>query len=120
LNHPGGCLGYRIDCGGKSVCYLTDVEISRHQDDEALTAFVRNTDLLIMDSFFGAKQCISGWGHSSVDECTRLANQSGAGRLALFHYSHTCTDDDIAAMERTAKDQYEKSFAPEDGYTIMI
>ena len=26
LNHPNGCVGYRVDHAGKSVCYMTDTE----------------------------------------------------------------------------------------------
>ncbi len=27
LSHPGNCLGYRIEYGGRSVCYITDNEL---------------------------------------------------------------------------------------------
>ena len=26
LNHPNGATGYRIEHGGKSICYITDTE----------------------------------------------------------------------------------------------
>ena len=26
LNHPNGCVGYRVNYGGNAVCYITDTE----------------------------------------------------------------------------------------------
>ena len=53
LSHPQGCFGYRIDAGGRSVCFATDVE---HPDDgsvdEALVELARDVDLLIYDAQF--------------------------------------------------------------------
>jgi ribonuclease BN (tRNA processing enzyme) len=119
LSHPNGGLGYRVDYAGKSMCYLTDVALENHGDD-TLTDFTRETDLLISDAFFGVGECVKGWGHSSVYDCARLAKEANAKRLALFHYKHTHTDEDIDEMERTAKLTFAGAFAPKDGMRITI
>ncbi|MCL2500953.1 MAG: MBL fold metallo-hydrolase [Defluviitaleaceae bacterium] len=119
LCHPSGGLGYRVDYGGKSVCYFTDMALENHRDG-TLADFARDTDLLITDTFFGAGECIKGWGHSSVAECTRLAKEANAKRLALFHYRHTYTDDDINDMETVAKAAFPGAFAPTDGMQLHI
>jgi phosphoribosyl 1,2-cyclic phosphodiesterase len=120
LSHPGGGLGYRVDCDGKSLCYLSDVGLDDHEDDGDLLAFVHKTDLLVTDSFFGLGPCIPGWGHSSVRECVRLARQGEAGRLALFHYKHTYTDDDITEIENAARAEFPNAFAPWDGLRVEL
>jgi phosphoribosyl 1,2-cyclic phosphodiesterase len=119
LSHPNGCLGFRLDFEGKSVCYITDVELSDHKDN-SLADFCKDTDLLIVDAFFGTQACITGWGHSSASECAGLAKKAGAKRLALFHYRHTDTDDDIDKMEQAAKAEFAGAFASFDGLVITL
>jgi ribonuclease BN (tRNA processing enzyme) len=55
-----------------------------------------------------------------VRECVQLAQQTGAKRLALFHYKHTYTDGDIEAMEKAAQAEFPNAFAPADGFKMMI
>ncbi|MCL2603080.1 MAG: MBL fold metallo-hydrolase [Defluviitaleaceae bacterium] len=119
LSHPDGGLGYRVDFEGKSMCYITDVALDNHRDN-TLADFVRGTDLLINDAFFGTGECIKGWGHSSVYECAKLARDANAKRLALYHYKHTYTDDDIDEMEAVAKREFPCAFAPTDGLVISL
>jgi phosphoribosyl 1,2-cyclic phosphodiesterase len=103
LNHPGGNLGYRVECGGKSVVYATDVEHGSAKDPE-LVEFARNADVLILDAMYtedeyrgraGAAKI--GWGHSTWMSAVETANASGAKQLVLFH--HDPTRDD-AGMDR--------------------
>ena len=48
LNHPGGCIGYRIEYGGKSFVYATDTE---HFSciDQSLLKLSLNADVLVYD-----------------------------------------------------------------------
>jgi phosphoribosyl 1,2-cyclic phosphodiesterase len=120
LSHPGECLGLRIDYNGKSVCYFTDVELALHQNDEALFSMAANTDMVIVDSFFGVGKNIPGWGHSTAAECAAFAKKINAGRLALFHYNYKSTDSEIIALEGAAKAIFADSFAPADGECAEI
>jgi phosphoribosyl 1,2-cyclic phosphodiesterase len=52
LSHPGGVLGYRVTCGGKTVVYATDVGHPQTGLDAALVALARGADLLIHDAIF--------------------------------------------------------------------
>ena len=59
LKHPGHCLGYRVDHGGRSLCYITDNELyppdSEFADEEfmgQLADFCRGTNVLIHDSTY--------------------------------------------------------------------
>jgi ribonuclease BN (tRNA processing enzyme) len=120
MNHPGGCLGYRIDYGDKSVCYMTDVELGDPEADEKLVAFARNTDLLITDSQFEDGKKNKGWGHSTPKECAALAQSANAKKLALYHYSYHCADGDIDRLTESAKGVFKDTFASADWMRVEI
>lgn len=52
LNHPGGCLGYRIDYAGKSICYITDTEHVIGEPDRSILGVIQNADIVIYDATF--------------------------------------------------------------------
>ncbi len=120
VSHPGGCAAYRVDYDGKSLCYLTDIELANHDNDENLIEFVKDTNLLIVDSCYKNGKSVKGWGHSTPDECAMLAKQSGARRLALFHHDYSATDADILQSESQAKIIFPNTFASRDGLYISI
>ena len=56
LNHPGHCLGYRVEYKKKSICYVTDNELYPESNQfhnkfylNQLKDFVADTDILITD-----------------------------------------------------------------------
>jgi CheY-like chemotaxis protein/phosphoribosyl 1,2-cyclic phosphodiesterase len=104
LKHPGYCLGYRLTCHGRSVCYITDNELYLRSDPrydlayvERLANFVRGADLLITDTTYRDHEYPSkvDWGHSSVSEVADLAARAEVKRLHLFHHDPDQSDDDI-------------------------
>jgi phosphoribosyl 1,2-cyclic phosphodiesterase len=99
LNHPGGATGYRIEYGGCSIAYVTDIEIGNGPIDPALLALTRNAALVIVDTTYTDDELPAhvGWGHSSWQQGVRLANAAGAGRLCLFHHD---PDHDDAFMDK--------------------
>ena len=114
LNHPGGCTGFRVEAGGASVAYLPDHEpyrsvtisgklaaIARAEDLSAeLTEFVRDCDLLILDSQYRRDEYPArvGWGHGCLDDSIELASRANVGELALFHHDPEHDDETIDAM----------------------
>jgi len=107
LNHPGGAIGYRVDYAGRSVAYLTDMEIGDGAIDQTLVNLSQNVDVLIMDTTYTNDELPSheGWGHSSWQQGIQLANAAHAKVLCLFHHDPDHDDgmmDDIAeAAART-------------------
>ncbi len=104
LKHPGYCLGYRLSCRGRTVCYITDNELYLSSDPrydlayvERLANFVRGADLLITDTTYRDHEYASkvDWGHSCVSEVADLAARAKVKRLHLFHHDPDQTDDDI-------------------------
>ena len=96
LHHPGSSVGYRIEWGSASVCYITDTELTAGGLDTALLRFVSRTDLLIHDATYtdAEYQTRVGWGHSTWQAAVRLAEAAAVGRLVLFH--HDPAHDDSA------------------------
>lgn len=105
LNHPGKCLGYRIDYRGRSVCYVTDNELELETNEfynpfyvKNLTAFIKDADMVITDTTYSDAEYPNkiGWGHSSVSKVTELAHSAGVKTLCLFHHD---PDQDDAAID---------------------
>lgn len=120
LSHPGGALGYRVEYDGKAFCYCVDVELADHQDDHGLPEFMRNADLLVLDSFFDDGKVLSGWGHSSWRECVEWAMRANAKKLALFHHSFAYTDAEIDSMEKKAQKIFTDTFAAADFMRVRL
>jgi phosphoribosyl 1,2-cyclic phosphodiesterase len=101
LNHPGGVTGYRIEFSGRSVAYLTDTEMANGSVDPAILALAKSASLVIIDSTYTDAELPShiGWGHSSWQQCVRLANAAGAQKLCLYHHD---PDHDDAHMDAIA------------------
>ena len=99
LNHPGGAIGYRIEYGGRSIAYVTDIELGDGPIDPALLALTKDVALIILDTTYTDEELPSheGWGHSSWQQGIRLANAAGAGQLCLFHHD---PDHDDAFMDK--------------------
>lgn len=104
LNHPGKCLGYRVEFGGRSVCYVTDHELDFEQSEfhnpfyvKNLTTFLHGADLLITDTTYTDQEYRTklGWGHSCVSRVVDLAHEAEVKTLLLFHHDPDQTDDDI-------------------------
>jgi phosphoribosyl 1,2-cyclic phosphodiesterase len=100
LNHPGGATGYRLEFGGRSVAYLTDMEMANGAVDAGVLALAKGTSLVIIDSTYTDAELPSheGWGHSSWQQCVKLANDAGAAKLCLFHHDPDHNDADMDAI----------------------
>ena len=106
LSHPGRCLGFRIEHGGASVCYVTDNELflpdAPYYDANYvnnLTKFVAGSDLLITDCTYSDEEYPGkvGWGHSCPSQVVALAAAADVKQLHLIHHD---PDQNDAAIER--------------------
>lgn len=95
LDHPDRATGYRIEHGGKSVCYVTDTAHVRGRPNEAILGLIHGADIVIYDAMFTEEEFDKrpGWGHSTWDEGVRLCDAAGAGQLVLFHHDPSRDDD---------------------------
>lgn len=101
LNHPNRATAYRVEYGGKSICYVTDTEHKPGTPDASVLGLIERADLVIYDSTYTDEEfsIFKGWGHSTWQEGVRLCAQAKAGRLVVFH--HDPSHDD-AFMDRVA------------------
>lgn len=122
LNHPGGAIGYRLECGGKSVAYLTDTELTPGPIDNGLLALTRGVDLLIFDATYteAEKAIRRGWGHSTWGDGVRLANEARVATLCLFHHDPNHDDDFMDDLTRQATAARPQTIAARDGMTITL
>jgi phosphoribosyl 1,2-cyclic phosphodiesterase len=95
VNHPGGCIAFRLEHGGKTLVYLTDHEPYAGEQDQEVREFTRGADLLIREAQYTAAEyeLKRGWGHSTFDSVVCDAIDAGVKSLALFH--HDPEHDDL-------------------------
>lgn len=112
LRHPGNTLGYRVDGPGGSVVYMPDNELVGGPHEAApgwrdsLCRFVDGADILFHDSMFTDAEYAryEGWGHSSIPQAVRLAEDAGVRRLCLFHHSPGRTDAELVRILDDARE----------------
>ncbi len=94
LNHPGGCVGYRIDFAGKSICYISDTEHVPGQLDSNIQTLVQDADIMIYDATYTEEEYMPcrGYGHSTWQEGVKLCDAAGVSQFVTFHH-HTEHDD---------------------------
>src|SRR5260370_799745 len=81
LNHPQGCLGFRIETPAGVVAYATDNEPGDAKLDESLRELAAGADIFINDAQFTTEQLETtrkGWGQSSWLGGTQVAGPMGA------------------------------------------
>lgn len=103
LNHPGVCIGFRVETQGKVVTYLSDHEpfsklggvsdLSLRQDAE-IAAFARGSDMVIREAQYTEAEYATrkGWGHATYDDAAKFALESGVKRMAITHHDPYHTD----------------------------
>lgn len=122
LNHPGGAIGYRIECAGKSVCYVTDTEHVPGLPDANILRLIDGADLVIYDATYTDEEFEQrrGWGHSTWSEGVKLCREAGARSLCLFHHDPDHDDAAVAAIERAARERMPTAFAAREGATLDL
>jgi phosphoribosyl 1,2-cyclic phosphodiesterase len=112
LNHPGGCLAYRLENAGRSFVFSTDHEHETVPDLQ-LADFARGADVLyadgqyLQDEYDGralvpkevAPQARRGWGHSSVEACVATAVAAEVRALHVGHREPKRSDEQMARFE---------------------
>ncbi len=135
LSHKGISLGYRVDYGGKSFCYIIDNEMFLDEKMyglpdymEKLTAFIAGADALVADATYTDDEYASrvGWGHSCLSQVAKLAHRARVKTLYLFHHDPGQTDADIDkklnAVEACLRQEGSKTraAAPAEGQTFTV
>lgn len=124
--HPNGVAVFRIEAGGKSLVYATDVEHGGEVDGLMLRR-TEGADLLIHDAqyhwseYTGANgPARKGWGHSSWIEAVAVAQQARVGRLALFHHDPARDDQGVREIEALARERFVGACAAREGWEVEL
>ena len=127
-NHPGICVGYRLFSPDGLITFFPDVEPRAGGNDREMIEFVRDADVLILDSQYDKAEYKKhvGWGHGCVDDSVTLALQANVKKLCLFHHDPDHDDKRIdefvkharkLVLKRKSKLQIE---AAREGMTIQL
>lgn len=104
-NHPGLCVGYRLFSPTSLIAFFPDTEPRTGGKDREMIEFLRDVDLLILDSQYDAREYQEhlGWGHGCVDDSVALALQAGVKQLSLFHHDPDHDDKRIDGLVKHAR-----------------
>ena len=104
LNHPNHAIGYRVEYGGRSLCYISDTAHVPGEPNEDIIDLIRSADTVIYDSMFTEPEFAERphWGHSTWVEGAKLMQMAGAKRLVLFHHDPARNDDDLDKLGAAA------------------
>jgi phosphoribosyl 1,2-cyclic phosphodiesterase len=102
VTHRGPTLGYRVECGGSSICYIPDHEPGlggslADLDDEWISGYglAHGATLLLHDCQYTDDEYPDhlGWGHSPLSDALLFARRTEVERLLLFHHDPLHSDD---------------------------
>lgn len=121
LNHPQGCVAYRIEADGGVFVLATDTEPGSPLHDRSVRDIAKGADALVYDAQYTPEQLAGekkGWGHSTWLEGTRIALESGVKRLILFH--HDPDNDDLFVDGLVEKARQEFPFVTGASETLEL
>jgi phosphoribosyl 1,2-cyclic phosphodiesterase len=123
LNHPQGCLGFRIETPAGTLVYATDNEPGDPVLDQSLRELAAGADIFVNDAQFTPAQLASnrkGWGHSTWKEGVKVAREVRAKTLVLFHHDPDSTDRIVDGILREAREEFDSVIAACEGMAITL
>jgi len=123
LNHPGGCLGFRIENDGRVFTYCSDVGHTGEDLDRNVLELARGADLLVHDAHFATtaeRDAFSHWGHSTWLEAAQVAVEAGVGCLALFHYAPDLDDDQVEQILHQTREIFPRTVLAREGLELSL
>lgn len=122
LNHPNGATAYRIEHGGRSICYVTDTEHIIGKPDQNVLGLIEGADLVIYDSTYTDEEFPDkiGWGHSTWQEAVRLCRQAEVKGLAIFHHDPEHDDTVMDAIAEEARQTWAQAQVAREGMILQF
>lgn len=128
VDHPNGCVAWRVDYHGKSVVYATDLEHQGDTPNEALVELSRGADLLIYDAMYtpeeyegeGGRASRRGWGHSTFEAGARVAEAASVRELCLFHHDPAHDDAFLDALGARARKRFDATSVATEGLELWL
>lgn len=123
LNHPQGCVAYRIDADGASFVLATDTEPGSAIHDRSVRELAHGADVLVYDAQYTPEQLAGekkGWGHSSWAEGVRIAQDCGVKQLLLFHHDPDSDDAYVDTLVNKARQEFACTHGAAEGMEIDL
>lgn len=123
LNHPQGCMGFRLETKAGIVVYATDNEPGDPAFDKNVRTLAAGADILIYDAQYLPEEYQArkrGWGHSHWREAVNIVMESGAKELILFHHDPDHDDGCIDKIVEQARDYYPRVRAAAEGMELQL
>ncbi len=123
LNHPQGCVGYRIEADGGVFVLATDTEPGSPVHDRNVRELARAADVLVYDAQYTPEQLEGekrGWGHSTWAEGVKVARDAGVKRLLLFHHDPDSDDAFVDRLVAQARNEFPNVTGAAEGMAIDL
>lgn len=122
LDHPDRATGYRVEFGGRSVCYITDTGHVEGARNSALVSFVTDADMMIYDSTYTDEEFprYKDYGHSTWQEGARIAEAAGVKMLVIFHHDPAHDDVFMDEVARQAEAMRPGTVVARDGMVLCL
>ncbi len=123
LNHPGGCIGFRIQDREQVFTYCTDTSAIGGTKRQNIIRLAKGADLLVHDSFFANvkdAQTYQEWGHSSWLEATEIASEANVNYLGLYHYAPELNDEELEQMCINARKVFPRTILTREGSVLEL
>lgn len=123
LNHPQGCVGFRVEADGGVFVYASDHEHGSPVHDRNVRELARGADVLVYDAQYTPEQYRAdkkGWGHSTWEQGARIAEECGVERLVLFHHDPEHDDVFMDRLVTKARKTFAGACAAAEGLTFYL
>lgn len=123
LNHPDGCLAYRVENEDRRIVYATDHEHGHEETDKSLVRFAAGADYLIYDAMYQEREYENlrrGWGHSTWYAAVQTALAAKVKNLVLFHHHPEHTDEELEKVLGLAREELPPTILAAEGMELSF
>ena len=129
VTHRGPTLGYRIDDGDQSLCYIPDHEPGLGTpldalEDEWISGFdlAHGASLLLHDAQYTEDEYPAhlGWGHSPLSDALAFGRRTEIERLMLFHHDPLHSDDFLDTFGIHAAERWREMGGEPDAVELAV
>jgi phosphoribosyl 1,2-cyclic phosphodiesterase len=127
VDHPNGCVAWRVDHRGRSVVYATDLEHDAEHPPADLIELCRGADLLIYDAMYTPEEYAGiggpsrrGWGHGTFESGAAVAEAAGVNTLCLFHHDPAHDDGFMDVLAARARRRFASTIVAAEGMVIDL
>ncbi len=121
LDHPDRATGYRVECNGKAVCYVTDTQHVARAPNRDILDLIADADIVIYDAMFTDEEFrqFHDWGHSTWEECLRLCKAANVRVPVIFHHLPSRDDRALDAIADAAARAHPGAVVAREGETLV-